>query len=487
MRNRSWRPVRLLLLAFTLLGGLAALARPTRGQEQEPKPDDATAAPVGYARLGTSEVAERLKLTDEQRKEVARLLDERAKALTDLPQPQQAGVIEESDRKLAALLTDEQAMLWQEEQQAVQERLLRFNFRFLKWKDVLEWLADQADLSLVLDAPPPGTFNYTDDRQYTPFEAIDLVNGVLVTKGYALIRRGRMLLLINLSEEIPQGVIPRVSPEQLDKRGEFDLVSVLFPISNRNAEDVVKEITPLLGPHGKAVPLPKTKQILVTGTAGTMRAIHAMIESIPEPQPAPAAAKPEKPELVVYPIKSADPQAVLAVLQALLPGGKARFVRDAKLDQISAYATPTQHKAVKRVIEQMETDNPIEKKPRLQTYAVADDQAPQIIQMLQLLVPAARITFDASRGRLVAWATPKEQTQIQQTLKELGEDASGDDRPRLEVYALSESESTTTVTALRNLVPRARLEFDAESLHLIVVATPSDQAKIKRAIDQLGA
>ncbi|MFA9564081.1 MAG: hypothetical protein ACERLM_05175, partial [Acidimicrobiales bacterium] len=35
-----------------------------------------------------------------------------------------------------------------------------------------------------LDAPPPGTFNYSDTREYAPTEAIDLLNGVLVTKGY---------------------------------------------------------------------------------------------------------------------------------------------------------------------------------------------------------------------------------------------------------------------------------------------------------------
>jgi len=489
--------LRWLLLVSTLFGAIAFRPLPTRGQEPDQKPDQkpkpaqdaATTVPVGYARLGEAEVAKRLKLTDAQRKEVARLLDQRAHALAGVPQPQQAHVIEESDRKLAAVLTDEQATLWQAEQQAAQERRLRFNFRFQQWKDVLEWLAEQADLSLVLDAPPPGTFNYTDNRQYTPFEAIDLVNGVLLTKGYSLIRRGRMLLLINLSEEIPPGVIPRVSPQELEKRGQFELVSVLFPIDNRVAADVAKEISPLLGPHGKAVPLPKTKQILVTDTAGTMRAIHAVIESIPQTEPAKStpAAKPEKPKLVVYPIKSADPQAVLGVLKALISGDGATFVRDPKLDQISAYATPTQQKAVKRVIDQMEVDNPPDKRPRLQTYAVDEDQAPQLIETLQKLVPAARLSFDPSHGHLVAWATPKEQTQIEQTLKQLGEDVAGDNRPRLEVYPLFEAESATMVTALKNLVPRARLEFDADSLHLIVVATPSDQAKIKRAIDQLRA
>ncbi len=84
------------------------------------------------------------------------------------------------------------------------EPRLRFQFRFQRWADVLEWFAREADLSLVLDAPPPGTFNYSDTREYTPAEAIDLLNGVLQTKGYTLIRRGRMLL-VDQSQGRPAG------------------------------------------------------------------------------------------------------------------------------------------------------------------------------------------------------------------------------------------------------------------------------------------
>ena len=39
------------------------------------------------------------------------------------------------------------------------EPKLRLNFRYALWTDVLQWVAEQADLSLVMDAPPPATFN----------------------------------------------------------------------------------------------------------------------------------------------------------------------------------------------------------------------------------------------------------------------------------------------------------------------------------------
>ena len=39
---------------------------------------------------------------------------------------------------------------------------LRFQFRYQPWKDVLEWFARKANLTLQMESTPPGTFNYRD-------------------------------------------------------------------------------------------------------------------------------------------------------------------------------------------------------------------------------------------------------------------------------------------------------------------------------------
>ena len=55
--------------------------------------------------------------------------------------------------------------------------------------------------ALQLDTVPPGTLNYIGSRQHTPSEAIDLVNRVLLIKGYTLVRHDRLLSVINLEVE----------------------------------------------------------------------------------------------------------------------------------------------------------------------------------------------------------------------------------------------------------------------------------------------
>ena len=216
-------------------------------------------------RLADPAIAKKLALSTEQQAEIARLVAERDAAIAASDATGRPAVEARSDEQLLDVLDDDQQARWHHLARD-EVRRLKFSFRFQPWADVLEWFAEQSNLSLVLDAPPPGTFNYTDTREYTVPEAIDLINGVLLTKGYTLIRRDRMLMVLNVGDGLPADLIPRVEVDELDERGRFELVSVVFPLEGRDAAEVETEIKPLLGPHGKTAVLPKTRQLLVTVT-----------------------------------------------------------------------------------------------------------------------------------------------------------------------------------------------------------------------------
>ena len=163
-----------------------------------------------------------------------------------------------------------------------------------------------------MDAPPPGTFNYSDSRDYSVSEALDLLNSVLLTKGYTLIRRERMLTLIDVSEEFPEGLIPKVTLEELEKRGKHELVTVELSLGRRDPEAVTAAVTPLLGPYHKLLAVAPTKQLFVTDRAGIISDVNKVVQSLARtPTPAQPAVppKPEPPELKVYPIDKADPDA----------------------------------------------------------------------------------------------------------------------------------------------------------------------------------
>ena len=166
---------------------------------------------------------------------------------------------------------------------SLDDGFLRFNFSNAPWKDVLEWLADEADLSLAIEVLPLGTFSYRDDQAYTVDEALDLVNSYLLTKGFTLIRRQRILLVIDTENPIPEELMTLVTLDELDTRGRFELVKCLFPLAKMKAEDAESMVEDYLGPHGNVIAFPQARQILVAETVGKLRVIRDMIRRVEDP------------------------------------------------------------------------------------------------------------------------------------------------------------------------------------------------------------
>ena len=400
------------------------------------------------------------------------------------------------------------------------EPKLRFNFRYQLWEEVLQWVADEAGLSLVMDHPPSATFNYIDSKEYEPVEAIDLLNNVLVTKGFTLIRRGQMLIVVDVKNDgIPQGLVPQVTLEELNapgKRGDFEIVGVRFPLGRRDGQLVRDEVAPLLGPHGKAVFPAGTKHLLVTDTAATMRVIAVVIESIPEPpapKPKPESKKPEKPEKPVlqgHELKTASPEAILEVLSQLIPGDK--FVMDEKTGRLTANIVPSHHAIVTKVIEDMEAEASPEWKKTLEVYPVdlssADpgtyprrnqygkkilapppgtDPVAGLLETLQLMVPGAKLTVDKSAGHMTAWATTAEHETIKLALEKLGTAPSGANAPQFEVFRLSMADPQAVLDMFRSLLPDAQLSLDTKNRNLVALTVPNELDVIRAALERLQA
>ncbi|MDT9046906.1 hypothetical protein RSW36_27705, partial [Escherichia coli] len=83
---------------------------------------------------------------------------------------------------------------------------------------------------------PPGSFSYFDDRAFTPTEALDVLNGYLLPKGYVLVRRDRFLVSLNLDQGIPPNLVPSVTVDELAQRGRNELVSLVIPVTGLEAE-----------------------------------------------------------------------------------------------------------------------------------------------------------------------------------------------------------------------------------------------------------
>ena len=207
---------------------------------------------------------------------------------------------------------------------------LLLNFNAAPWPEVLKWLAREADLSLQMDYLPTGTFTYSDSKRYTVAEAMDIMNGILLTKGYTLIKKQRILTTLDLeSGESPEVMRRRiadmaelVSFSELDRRGEYELVKCLFALERTSIEDMEKEVKLLLGPQGSVIPMTSAQQLLVTETGGKLRIIRDTIERSENPQGSRSA------KIVRLSLQYVSAEEVMGVARNLLKIKENEFVAD---------------------------------------------------------------------------------------------------------------------------------------------------------------
>ncbi len=375
---------------------------------------------------------------------------------------------------------------------------LVFSFQNAPWKDVIHWFAEQAGLSVQIDQPPPGTFNYVDDQAYTPEEALDILNGVLLNKGYSLLRRNRMLMLVDISQPIRPELLELVDVRDLDNRGTFELVRCVFHLARISPEEAEQEVNKLIGPGGSVAVLPKAREIIVTETAGKLRLIRDMLQAI------------ENPSGTARKIRNFQLQHVLAdqVLQVArpllaLPEGQ----NTNEQINISTHAFGTQifatgtAEAMDRLAEIVElVDQPQQTAPtaatasvdppQLLTYPIRSADPTTVLQVMQTLLaglPDVRLTIDPASNKLVALARASEHRLISETLAKLeGESA------QLEVIPLQRLDPQLALLAIQKFFgqsdgaqPAPQVDADPTTMRLLVRGTPAQIEQIRLLINKL--
>lgn len=374
---------------------------------------------------------------------------------------------------------------------------LRFNFRFQPWGDVLDWLAEQADLSLQSTLIPEGTFNYSDTRAYTPTEAIDLINGVLIPQGYTLVKRGRLLSVMNLEDPIPDVLVEYVPVEKLDEHGEFELVKTVFHLARMEPADAEQEIGPLIGPGRSMVVMPKARQILVTETVGKLIMIRDVLERAENPSGATDG-------VVVISLKYISPEELMGTARPLLGlnegedvGDDIAIAQDSSGTRLFANGAAEKIRILKDLAEQLDkprevgpTDVLATEQPQLRThyvYTADPNEALAVLQTLLAGLPDVRMSLDEKTNKIIALAPPSVHSTISETLKQLEGQA-----PQIYVIQLKRLDPQMAVVAIGNFFSgteeaESTIKVDADpiNMRLYVRATEAEYEQIKLLIEKL--
>ena len=155
--------------------------------------------------------------------------------------------------------------------------MLRFNFRFQPWPEVLEWLARVSDMSLDWQELPGGFLNLSTQRPYDIKEARDLINRHLLARGYTMLQNGEVLSVAKISEINP-GMVPRVAPDELDDRMPHEFVKASFELDWLLAEEAVEELKPMKSPNGTLTALKNTNRVEAMDAVANLREIYHLLQ-----------------------------------------------------------------------------------------------------------------------------------------------------------------------------------------------------------------
>lgn len=380
---------------------------------------------------------------------------------------------------------------------------LKFQFTFTPWKDVINWFAAQADYSLVTDRFPEGTFNYTDTKAYTPAQAIDLLNSVLITKGFRLVRRERMLFLLGSDDELPDTFAPRIQEKDLEKQGDFEIVQCQFQLTKITAEEAEVEVKKLLSLHGKVVILSKARQLVVTDITGNLRLISNAIKAIENPD----LSKDE--EVMVVKMDHLRPSEFMASVGDTLlgiptgmkatPDGSLKIAQDELGMRLIVTGKPEK---IARLIEikskvdivsgSSDTVGNVVETPQLEIYTLHNADPITVLPVLQTLLAGqtdVRLSLDQKSGNLIALCKPTHHATIKAFLDQLQKDAT-----KPVVYKLHKNDPQSITLHINEIFgggekggPNApKVVADTTNLQIIVKASPAQLAQIEEMLKGMG-
>jgi type II secretory pathway component GspD/PulD (secretin) len=189
---------------------------------------------------------------------------------------------------------------------------LILNFRNAPLEMVLNYLSDAAGFVIILDTAVHGNVSVISSRPMTQDEAVDLLNSVLNQNGYAAIRDGHTLTIVDKNDAKTRDIPVKVSNDPDDIPKNDEIVTQIIPIRFVDAGDLVKDLSSFVSPEATVVANDAGNSIVITDTQSNIRHIVEIIRAIDN------SAEAET-EIRVFHLQYASPTDVANELSSVFP------------------------------------------------------------------------------------------------------------------------------------------------------------------------
>lgn len=191
---------------------------------------------------------------------------------------------------------------------------LRLNFDNVPLDMVLNYLSDAAGFIIVMDTQVHGTVSVISSHPITRDEAVDLLNSVLNQNGYAAVRNGRTLTIMDKNAAKSSDIPVQVGSDPASIPRNDEIVTQIIPVKYVDATQLVSDLSSFVSPTATIVANQAGNSIVITDTQENIRHLMEIISDIDQ-----SAAG--ETEIQVFPLKYANPNDVATELGEIFPSG----------------------------------------------------------------------------------------------------------------------------------------------------------------------
>ena len=157
---------------------------------------------------------------------------------------------------------------------------LRMNFHNAPIALVLNYMSDAAGFIIEIQTPVQGTVDVWSSQPVTKEEAVDLLNSILNKNGYAAIRNGRKLTILNKADALHANIPVKIGndPDKIPQNDE--MITQIIPLRFVEAGQLIKDLNPMVSPKATIMSNDDGNAIAVTDTQANIRHLAEIIKAI---------------------------------------------------------------------------------------------------------------------------------------------------------------------------------------------------------------
>lgn len=157
---------------------------------------------------------------------------------------------------------------------------IRLNFRGVPLEMVLNHLSEAAGFIIVMETQVEGDVDVWSNQPLSQEEAVQLLNTILNKNGYAAIRNGRILTIVDRDTAIKRDIPVETGSDPQEIPRSDQLVTQVIPIRYARANQMVENLQPLVPSYATLSANESGNALVLTDTQANVRRIVQIVRAL---------------------------------------------------------------------------------------------------------------------------------------------------------------------------------------------------------------